>query len=190
MKNLLTGGTLEPARFSDETGDRTGGRQPLRWRCLGFGSMSVRPVERRSPVDRRVRRVSLRFPERRTGFDRRVPSASGARRASWRVLQRYRDAPRGVALVLALVVVLSVLDLLFTMRALHLGATELNPVMGALLGSSPAAAGIFKVVVTLVVAGGIWRLRRYRRVLEASLFLLVGLSALAAYHIGNLLPVY
>lgn len=145
--------------------------------------MSTPALERRTGSDRRVRRVSLHYPERRSGFDRREP---GVRQ---RVLLQYRSRPALVGLVLAVVVALSLVDLLLTLRALDLGATEVNPVMSRLIAAGPMTAGLIKMGITLAVAGGIWLTRRYRRALEASLVLLAGFVVLTIYHLVGLAAV-
>ena len=129
--------------------------------------MSAPALERRAGADRRVRRVSLHYPERRSGFDRRELGG-------WQgVLLAYRSRPALVAAVLVLVVLLGLADLLLTLWALGQGATEVNPVMARLFAAGPAPAGFIKMGITLAVAGGSWLTRRYRRALEASRVLLV-----------------
>ncbi len=44
-------------------------------------------------------------------------------------------------------------------------------------------AAVFKLTLVGAVALGLWTLRRYRRVLEASLLLLGGFLLLTGYHI-------
>lgn len=138
--------------------------------------------ERRHGADRRVRRISLRYPDRRSGFERRRPVGGALRGAHRRMLDAYRESPRALARVLALVVILNTADLLLTLRALSLGAGEANPVMGWLLTSNPMLAGLFKVSVGAAAALAMWSMRRYRRVLEASLWVAGGLGLLVAYH--------
>jgi hypothetical protein len=137
-------------------------------------------VERRAGTDRRVGRVSFRYPERRSGFDRRVPDGGAGLRV--RMLDAYRARPRLVAAVLACIVIANAADLAFTFAALNLGASELNPVMAGLIGIDPLVAAGFKLAVTVAVTGGIWALRRYRRVLEASLVVLGTMAGLMLYH--------
>ena len=76
---------------------------------------------------------------------------------------------------------LSIADLLLTWRLIAMGASEINPVMARLYDSGLASAAALKGAVTLAVVGGIWLMRRYRRVLEFSLAVLVLLAALVAY---------
>ena len=149
--------------------------------------MTAPALERRARVDRRVRRVSLHYPERRTGFDRRTAAASDARVAYLRLLHRYRARSAVVALVLGLVVALSLADLLLTLGALERGATEANPVMARLFDAGPEVAGVVKMGIILAVVAGIWAARRYRRALEASLILLAGFLVLMLYHLVGML---
>ena len=142
--------------------------------------MTAPALERRAGPDRRVRRVSLHYPERRRGFDRRNAGTYQ------RLLLTYRRRPYVIAAVLGLVAALGFADLLFTLRALSLGATEVNPVMARLFAAGPMAAGLIKMGITMAVAGGIWLTRRYRRALEASLLLLAGFVVLTAYHLVGL----
>lgn len=136
-------------------------------------------------ADRRVRRLSLHYPERRRGFDRRLPGGS-FRAACARMVRTYRDRPLLIASVLSTVVLLNALDLALTMRAIHLGAVELNPVMAALLGLDPALAAACKLTLVGIVAAVLWILRGYRRVLEASLLLLIGFTLLFGYQLAVL----
>jgi hypothetical protein len=139
-------------------------------------------MERRATGDRRRRRLAMRYPERRTGFDRRAPHGPGVRRFYTRMLLAYRRSPVLLASVLGGFVALNALDMLLTWRALQLGAIEANPIMAGLLGFDPGLAAAFKLTVGAGVALVIWRMRRYRRVLETSLVLLAGFSLLLAYH--------
>jgi len=117
----------------------------------------------------------FRGSERRTGFDRRL---------SEEMVARYRDRPRLLIAVLAAVVVLNLLDYLFTLRALARGATEVNPVMAALFEFDPAVAGLVKMGIALCIVVSIWGMRRYRRVLQLSLLAVGTLSVLIAYHLA------
>ena len=137
--------------------------------------------------DRRVRRVSLYYPERRHGFDRRHPGGGPLRTAHYHLMLSLRARPRLVAAALAGVVTLNAADLALTLQALSRGASELNPVMAGLIGFDPVVAGFFKLVLVTAVAAGLWVWREYRRVLEASLLLLAGFTLLSAYHTVGLL---
>lgn len=143
-------------------------------------------ADRRSAKERRVRRVSFRYPERRSGFDRREPAGGGLRSRHWALLQRYRDRPAVVGLVLAAVTGLSLLDLALTTVALDEGAVELNPVMAALFESSPFVAGAVKVAITAAAVATIWVLRRYRLVLETSLALFAAMTLLTCYQLAGI----
>lgn len=137
--------------------------------------------------DRRQRRVSFRYPDRRYGFDRRRPPVGTRRRACQDVLEAYGSSARTVAAVLLVVVLLNIVDLLLTVRALDGGAGELNPLLDYGLARHPGPAAAIKVVIGAGVALVIWLLRRYRRVLELSLLLLVGFAALLGYHFAGVL---
>ena len=131
--------------------------------------------ERRRGPDRRARRRLFRFPDRRTGFDRR--RAGG-------LLAWYRDRPALVAASLIAVVALNIADYVLTMEALERGAREANPIMAALFASDPSLALAFKLFTALAVALIIWQLRRYKRILGVSLVALGGFGALVIYQIG------
>lgn len=126
--------------------------------------------------------MSFRYPERRSGFDRRVGGGT-LKVAYLRALAGYRNSPVAVAVALLAFVALSAADLLLTLRALDAGATELNPVMAALFDVGPLAAAVFKLSIAAIVAAVMWRARRYRRVLEVSLFATGSMAALLGYHL-------
>jgi len=140
-------------------------------------------LDRRDRPDRRVRSSSFHYPERRTGFDRRAPGTS----AHLRLLEAYRRSPALIAWCVAGIVALSAADLLLTWRLITMGASEVNPVMARLYDSGLASAAALKGAVTLAVVGGIWLMRRYRRVLEFSLAALVLFAALVAYEAVGLI---
>jgi hypothetical protein len=125
-------------------------------------------------ADRRRSHVRFRYPERRTGFDRRTPAG---------VIGWYRDHPSIIAVVLVGVVLLNLADYLLTVRALNRGASEINPVMAALFEVSPAAAGSVKLLLGFGVVLVMWQMRRYRRILAVSLVALGGFSAVLAYQL-------
>lgn len=139
--------------------------------------------ERRRPPDRRVRRISLHHPERRSGFDRRQPD-DGTLRSVWlRMLTSYRDSPAAIAAVVLAFVALSAADLVLTLAALDAGATEINPVMAALFERSPPLAGVVKMSLAVAVATVLWIARRHRRILEVSLLATGLMAALLGYHL-------
>lgn len=137
-------------------------------------------MERRY-ADRRSRAVSLKWPERRSGFDRRRPLA----------IEHLRDSSAALFLVLALLNLLNLLDWRFTTLELQYGATEANPLMALFFGVDSYTAGLFKVAVMLGVSLAIWKARRYRRILEFAVIATTVYAALIVYHlvgIGFLLP--
>lgn len=141
--------------------------------------------ERRNRPDRRTRRVSFHYPERRSGFDRRGTAAPTASIPT-RLLSAYRDSPVAIAVAVLAFVALSAADLLLTLRALEAGATEANPVMAALFEQGPLAAGAFKMTLAVGVAVVMWAGRRYRRVLELSLLATALMGAVLVYHLAVL----
>jgi hypothetical protein len=133
-------------------------------------------VERRGGTDRRVQRVSIHYPERRTGFDRRDPGTTRWSRLLW----WYRDRPAAVAGAAALIAVLGLTDVLLTWHLIDLGAREANPIMARLLDGGLGGALWLKAAVIVPVAAAVWTLRRYRRVLAFSLVVLAASAALVA----------
>ena len=142
--------------------------------------MSEVAAERRVGPDRRANRVSFRYPERRSGFDRRDRSA-------WqRWLLELRERPGLVGAIIVAIVVLSAADLLLTRLLLERGAHEANPVMARLLEAGLLEAALVKGLITAAVAAGIWALRRYRRIIELSLGLALVFGLLVAYQAAGL----
>ena len=76
---------------------------------------------------------------------------------------------------------LGLADVLLTSRLISFGAAELNPVMAGLLAGGPGTALLLKILVMAPVAAAVWWLRRYRRILEFSLIVVVVFAALIAY---------
>ena len=151
--------------------------------------MAVQTSNDRRSTDRR-RRYRLTFPERRSGFERRMPASGTIRARYQRTLETYRDNPRTLILVLAMFNLLNLADLMLTYRSLIVGATEVNPIMKALFDIHPVWAGIVKMSIGMVVSEVIWALRRYRSALVLSIGITVGMALLFAYHlfIGQSLP--
>ena len=127
-------------------------------------------------AERRQQTISLRWPERRTGFDRRGDAT----------VEVLRDNPNVLLFALALLNLLSILDWRLTALELSLGASEANPIMAAFFAVDPAAAGLFKVALMLTVSLIIWRGRRYRRVLELAVLAMMVYTALIVYHLAGL----
>ena len=132
-------------------------------------------LERRREVDRRRRRTVFRFPDRRTGFDRRRPGG---------LLAWYRDRPALIAVALATIVALNIADYALTLRALERGAREANPIMATLFAHDPTVALAFKLFTAVAVVLVIWQLRRYRKILGVSLLAVGGFGLLVVYQIG------
>jgi hypothetical protein len=144
--------------------------------------MTTTSLDRRIAMDRRQRAGSFRFPERRTGFDRRAVASSPWMRA----LHSYRSRPVLIGWCVAAIALLGITDLLLTWRLIGMGATELNPVMASLFDAGFVGAAVVKVSITLAVVAGIFVLRRYRRVLEFSIVLVIGLFVLIGYEVAGL----
>lgn len=124
------------------------------------------------------RRTRSRFvvSERRSGFDRRrrgglVPA-----------LLQLRDSPAALFALLVAVNVMNLFDLLATTRALAAGLAEGNPVMAGLIATDPGLAAFVKIGVIAVVSAGVWRLRRYRVVLQVGLFMFAVFEAVLLVH--------
>jgi hypothetical protein len=144
--------------------------------------MAQRSTERRTGGERRVRRVSFHLPERRSGFDQRRCRTSGLRCYYERGLRDFRSNRSAFLLVLATIVVFNYVDLLLTVRALDLGAIEANPVMARLFEADLVLAAVVKLGIGGAAVLLLLAMRRFRRVLEASLVLVVGFSVLMGYH--------
>jgi hypothetical protein len=146
------------------------------------------PANERRQRDRRCRRVSLVLHERRSGFDRR---AAGGRASSvlslTGLLIGLRDRPRTLGALLAAANVLNLADYLFTLNVLRSGGGEANPLMAVLFAADPVYAGLFKFTAVLLVTLMIWRCRRFRRALEASLIIVGVFTVVFVYHVFGLL---
>jgi hypothetical protein len=125
--------------------------------------------------------------ERRTGFDRRGPISGGAVAVRFEGLLRgLRDSASSLRVILITVNILNVADFLLTLNALAMGASEANPVMRSLFNVDPVYAGIFKFLAILGVTLLVWRCRRYRSALQASLIVLAVFTLVFVYHIVGL----
>ena len=143
---------------------------------------SVTSTERRS-VDRRISRKFV-VRERRSGFERRQPRrATAIGSAVDAALVYLRDNASVVVAVLLTANILSILDLVFTLRALRHGAVEGNPLMKALFDWDPTMGAIVKVGIIMALSLLIWRMRRYRIILQVAVFALVLFGAVVVYHI-------
>ena len=140
-----------------------------------------RDMKQRGP-DRRVRRDLLHFPERRSGFDRRMTTAAGWRGMWDASLHKYRENKITFMIVLATIIVFNYVDYLLTVRVLRAGGAELNPIMAHLFEISPVVAATAKLGAVGAAVLILLMLRRYRRTLEASLVLLAAFTALMFYH--------
>lgn len=135
-------------------------------------------------TERRKRKSSMVFPERRTGFDRRTAYNYGPlRKALETSLRTLRDSVPALLTVLVMVNVLNLLDYVFTINALAAGMSEGNPIMERLFEYDIRIAGLVKVAAMLGVTFVIWRNRRYRVILGCALLTLVAYAVLLTYHL-------
>jgi Domain of unknown function (DUF5658) len=138
--------------------------------------------------ERRRRRVSFVWPERRSGFDRRGSASPGRVAVAFEgLLVGLRDSPAAVRVLLLTVNMLNLADFALTMNALAMGGGEANPIMRSLFDVNPVYAGIFKIFVILAVSLVIWRFRRYRSALQIALVLVVIFLGVFFYHILGLI---
>lgn len=144
--------------------------------------MSRKRSERRT-AERRKKGISVVLRERRTGFDRRNSRFSPFQRRYLALLVALRDNPVWLLAMLAVVNLLNVLDLFFTIRALVSGEVEVNPLLRVLFAENVYVAAFFKAVLILGVSLLIFRLRRFRLVLEAGVLAAVVFLAVFVYQI-------
>ena len=135
----------------------------------------------RQVADRR-RRLVFRYPERRTGFDRRAHGPVG-RRVADRLLLGLDRSSVALAAVLVLINVLNLTDLVLTLRLMGSGAQEANPVMMGLFGIGPVTAFVVKVAALGLVTFAIWKMRKYRSILALSLVALGAFVVLVGYEL-------
>lgn len=127
-------------------------------------------------ADRRVKRTSIRWPERRTGFDRRC--AHG--------ISVLRDSSVLLLVMLGVLNILNMLDLRLTLLGLERGAVEANPVMTFLFSMDSLSAGLFKIAVVLAVSLTVWWGRKYRRILEFAVLSTALYALVITYHVVGL----
>jgi hypothetical protein len=145
------------------------------------------PSLRRPGPDRRSKR-RFRVVERRSGFDRRRSvGRSPAALALEAPIQRLREQPVLLAELLALINLLSVVDLLITLSVLRMGAVELNPLMAWLIDLGTLPAAVAKIGVVLAATLGLWLLRRHRAALTTAVLLLAVYGSLVTFEIIGLL---
>jgi hypothetical protein len=128
--------------------------------------------------DRRVSRSTFRYPERRSGFDRRHPGG---------LLRMLRNRPGFLLTLLVGLNVLSAADWALTSRALAHGALEANAIMNSLIAVDPFAAAAFKAACVLAVTTTIWFARRYRLILATAVGAVGVYGALMLYQFAGLL---
>jgi len=97
--------------------------------------------------------------------------------------QAWRLSDEGWAQVVALFVALNVLDLGMTLHLVARGATEMNPIMAALLDAGWEWAALFKAVATGGVAMGLWLGRRHVMVRRIGIAFVVLFAVVTAYQV-------
>lgn len=146
-------------------------------------------MEERRQNDRRRQKKRV-FMDRRTGFDRRTAGTGEGVAATWeRTLLCMRDNPTVLITVLVLANLLSILDLVFTLWALRVGAVEANPVMRGLLDTNPALAAGVKVALVGGLSVLIYAFRRYRLMLTAAVVVLLAFLLLILYHSAGMIAI-
>ena len=144
--------------------------------------MSVETSEERRSIDRRRRSHPVGV-DRRSGFDRRLPTSNRLGHRYVKMLLTYRDNPRAILLTLGIFTTLNLADLLLTLRTLSLGGREVNPAMKALFDIHPMSAGVVKMGVGMVAAELIWEFRRRRSALALSIGITVAMAGVLAWHL-------
>ena len=81
--------------------------------------------------------------------------------------------------------VMNALDMMLTLQATGLGASEANPIIRALLGTGVPLAFALKVLIVALASLAIWRLKKYRASLVAGVIMAVA-YAIVVYHVVNL----
>jgi hypothetical protein len=128
--------------------------------------------------------------ERRSGFDRRAPCRGGLSSGFEGALVCLRDRPRLLRMVLIVVNILNLADFLLTLNVLANGGGEANPVMRSLFNADPLWAGLFKFLAILAVTLLMWRCRRFRSALEASVLVLAVFTLVFFYHMVGMAVFY
>lgn len=147
-----------------------------------------RASDRRDTSDRRASAATFRYPERRTGFDRRLESEPGSLSHRYSTFVRsLADGGTTLLAVLVLFNILNVTDALMTASILDAGGAEANPVMRQLYGAGVWQAVAFKVAIGAAMTATIWSLRRYRRIVEIALVILAVFGAVVLYEIAGML---
>ena len=100
-----------------------------------------------------------------------------------------RDQPAAFLVALVGLNVLSVLDWVMTSHELAFGAQEGNLLIRALLELSPAGVVAFKISWMLALTALIWRSRRYRLVIVATVAALAAYTVLMVYHVAGMVSI-
>ncbi|MGV8082785.1 MAG: DUF5658 family protein [Coriobacteriia bacterium] len=133
--------------------------------------------DRRSRDRRKSRYFAVRWPERRSGFDRRDSPS---------YLATLRTNPAALFVILLLLNLMNFADLLLTQYALALGAHEGNPVMRLAFDAGDSVALLAKVGGMLLLSLAVWQFRRYMRILDLALAAMLLYAGVIAYHLIGL----
>ena len=82
--------------------------------------------------------------------------------------------------------VVNALDMMLTLQATDLGASEANPIIRALLGTGVPLAFAVKLLIVAFASLAIWRLKRYRASLVAGVIVGGAYASVVVYHVINL----
>jgi hypothetical protein len=146
------------------------------------GGAGLREPHRAATDQRRgERRRESRFVlrERRTGYDRRKDSPRGLVPACVHVWCREHAWLLPAILIAANL--LSLADIVLTLRVLEAGAVEVNPLLKVLLEFDVYLAATVKAALVAIASLLIWRYRWHRRILPLALVVLAVFAAVVAY---------
>ena len=82
--------------------------------------------------------------------------------------------------------VMNALDMMLTLQATDLGASEANPIIRALLGTGVPLAFALKILIVALASLAIWSLKRYRASLVAGVIIAAAYASVVVYHVINL----
>ena len=130
--------------------------------------------------ERRKNKKTLVIPERRTGYDRR----SSDHNIGHIITSHLSKNEFLLAALLILINILNLGDLIFTYLALGAGHQEGNPFLRYIfVNYDPVIGGYVKITIGTLVTLIIWVFRQYRRMMEATLIILVIFFSIFFYHL-------
>lgn len=119
--------------------------------------------------------------ERRSGYERRARESQGPLSIMDSVHEWHRSTPWLLTTVLIAANILSMADILLTMRVLNAGAVELNPLLRALMDFDIRAAGAVKASLVGGATLLIYRYRGYRKIVPLALMSTALFAAVVTY---------